>query len=63
MHDKTNQLGPLVSARAGLLITVGIAVILLAAFLVAPAFSGYHFGYNWATDHECLTRLGLQWCR
>jgi hypothetical protein len=55
--------GPLLSRRASISIILGAIGVLFLIWLVLPAFEGFHVGYNFASDHECLTRLGLQWCR
>jgi hypothetical protein len=39
-------------------VTLGVVIF----WLIVPAVSGYHVGYNSATDHECLTRV-VQWCK
>jgi len=47
-----------------LLSPVVVALVLLIAFAVAPAFEGYHLGCNtFAGDNITLTRTGLQWCK
>ena len=45
----------------GAKILAGMAVA-VALFVALPAFSGYHVGYNGATDNVCLSRL-VQWCK
>lgn len=31
-------------------------------YLIAPAFSGYHIGFNSSTDNTCVSHV-LQWCK
>jgi hypothetical protein len=59
---ETKPIGPLVPARAGVLIVLAILAVLAGAWLLAPAFSGFHIGHDVWTDHECLSRV-VQWCR
>lgn len=40
-----------------------VAAIVVLIWMAVPAFAGYHLGYNDATDHQCLTRVGVQWCK
>lgn len=40
---------------------LGFVVVAIAAWLINPTFSGYHVGYNAATDNVCISHV-LQWC-
>jgi hypothetical protein len=42
------------------LLAIALGILVLWAFLV-PALSGYHIGFNAATDHVCMSRI-VQWC-
>ena len=49
------------AAAGAILVYAGLFVLALA--LTWPGFHGYHSGYNFATDNECKTWLGQQYCR
>ncbi|HET9721125.1 MAG TPA: hypothetical protein VFP55_13675 [Solirubrobacteraceae bacterium] len=43
-------------------VLAGLVLLVVVLYIAAPAFNGYHVGYNVMTDHECLSRV-VQWCR